>query len=170
MNHFILGEYKSLFGIPKEQETDLSIFSFFNTYIRSSLAMMLMRLVPLVTLLSVSFVARRIAAVATCYHPDGTPQQWHKPCNESAKVSHCCVESDACISNGYCFQQSDYPQDWGNRITRASCTDPTFGSHSCPQYCKDGKATNTRKLQLGCRLTSYDSRAREVNYPLANSE
>ncbi|KAF2121643.1 hypothetical protein BDV96DRAFT_217737 [Lophiotrema nucula] len=47
--------------------------------------------------------ARRTVAAAACYFPNGTIQESNTPCNESASISHCCVSSDACRSDGFCF-------------------------------------------------------------------
>lgn len=87
-----------------------------------------------------------LTASSPCYFPSGEQLDDHTPCNQNASVSHCCKHSDACISNGYCFQQGGQRADWGLRIARSSCTDRSFNSEKCPQFCKDGML-----LAIWCR-------------------
>jgi hypothetical protein len=76
-------------------------------------------------------------ATSSCYLPDGTIDFKHKPCNTSAEQSACCGATDACLSNGYCFQQYAVDQVWNNRLARGTCTDKTWASDACPQFCSD---------------------------------
>ncbi|KAF7186790.1 hypothetical protein HII31_11887 [Pseudocercospora fuligena] len=77
------------------------------------------------------------SSARNCYFPDGNIAPYATPCNASAEVSHCFQENDACVSNGYCFQQGTDPGTWNNRMARGSCTDQTFNDSRCPQHCKD---------------------------------
>ncbi|KAK4619760.1 hypothetical protein CLAFUW4_11038 [Fulvia fulva] len=73
------------------------------------------------------------AAGAQCYFPDGTEAANYTSCNAAATQSSCCRPTEACLSNGYCFQQTGY----ANRISRGACTDSSFGSTACPARCRD---------------------------------
>jgi hypothetical protein len=55
-----------------------------------------------------------------------------------ADVSHCCGPTDICLSNGLCWDQDS---TYYNRMVRASCTDNTWASSSCPQYCTTGQSS-----------------------------
>ncbi|EMC98481.1 hypothetical protein BAUCODRAFT_121349 [Baudoinia panamericana UAMH 10762] len=70
----------------------------------------------------------------SCYWPDHSPAYNQTPCNAQASVSWCCYFTDICLSNGMCLQQSNV---YTNRLGRGSCTDSTWSSPACPQYCAD---------------------------------
>ena len=95
-----------------------------------------------ITLLQFAFTIwlvalRQTAAQGTqCYYPNGNLAPSHTPCNTSMGFSWCCLSTDVCLSNRLCFQQSE---TYTNRIGRGSCTDSTWKSDNCPQYCKDGE-------------------------------
>ena len=75
-------------------------------------------------------------ANAKCYFPDGSIATNDTPCNSAAtsnSVSACCGHSDICLDNALCLMQHD---DLG--IVRGSCTDETWQSPECAQYCPDG--------------------------------
>ena len=71
-----------------------------------------------------------------CFWPNGAPAPEQAPCNALADVSYCCGVYDICLDNGYCLQTSNI---WSNRLGRASCTDQTWQSPTCPYYCQDGE-------------------------------
>ncbi|EME44197.1 hypothetical protein DOTSEDRAFT_80027 [Dothistroma septosporum NZE10] len=71
---------------------------------------------------------------SACYFPDHTDAANFTACDASATESSCCRDSEACLSNGYCLQQTGH----ANRITRGACTDPTFSNAACPSLCTDG--------------------------------
>ena len=71
-----------------------------------------------------------------CYYPDGSISTGDIPCNSAAagnSVSACCGQSDICLDNGLCFVQESSPT-----VARGSCTDETWQSLQCAQYCSDG--------------------------------
>lgn len=72
----------------------------------------------------------------TCYYPDGNLDDGLAPCNAGADVSSCCGRQDICLDNGYCIVQTE---NYGNRLSRAGCTDGTWKSSACPSYCSDGE-------------------------------
>ena len=98
-------------------------------------------------LIMIAFISFAVAEMAPCYWPGGVRVDSHTPCNESAEHSHCCVQYDACLSNGYCFQAGDADM-WGNRIARTSCTDPTFQAPECAYYCGDSESNYSRKWKI----------------------
>lgn len=70
----------------------------------------------------------------TCYFPDGVVDVESIACDPSAPVSSCCLPGDNCMSNGLC-------NNGGTDLTsivRNSCTDSSWASLSCPQYCVGG--------------------------------
>lgn len=76
-----------------------------------------------------------MATDQTCYFPDGSVSLGFTPCHSaSTGASACCAEMDVCLDNKLCLSQSGQ-QD----LTRGSCTDKTWGSPECSQYCSDGK-------------------------------
>lgn len=72
----------------------------------------------------------------TCYYPDGSVSSHDTPCHSISTgdgASACCGYSDICLDNGLCLAQS------GAEITsRGSCTDETWQSPQCSQFCEDG--------------------------------
>ncbi|KAF1966445.1 hypothetical protein BU23DRAFT_574061 [Bimuria novae-zelandiae CBS 107.79] len=91
---------------------------------------------------------RSLTANSLCYFPNGKQLHDYTPCNQKAGVSHCCKKTDACINNGYCFQQGRERFAYGLRIARSSCTDRSFDSPACPQYCKDVSSDTDMALML----------------------
>ena len=74
----------------------------------------------------------------TCYFPDGSKSPNDRPCHSSSiddRPSACCDPVDLCLNNGLCLAQ------WGGEvISRGSCTDRSWQSPECSQYCADGKS------------------------------
>jgi len=67
-----------------------------------------------------------------CYYPDGKLATGLIPCNASAPVSHCCRESDVCLTNGLCFSAGL------GSIVRRGCTEKGWNSTDCPNFCTKG--------------------------------
>ncbi|KAK3068754.1 hypothetical protein LTR53_013417 [Teratosphaeriaceae sp. CCFEE 6253] len=88
----------------------------------------------LIAALAPLLLLRARAQDAPCYWPDHSPALNQTPCHALAAVSWCCFATDACLSNGLCLQQSAV---WTNRVGRGACTDSTWSSAACPQYCAD---------------------------------
>ena len=78
-----------------------------------------------------------MANAQTCYFPDGSVSPHDSPCQSSSmgdRPSACCDPADTCLNNGLCLAQ------WGGEvISRGSCTDRSWQSPACSQYCADGK-------------------------------
>ena len=78
-----------------------------------------------------------MASAPTCYFPDGSQSPRDTPCHTPSVgdgASACCAYSDICLDNNLCLAQSG-----AEVITRGSCTDETWQSPECSQYCADGK-------------------------------
>jgi hypothetical protein len=72
-----------------------------------------------------------------CYYPGGEEATGDYPCDSDAEHSACCAGGTlgkACLANKLCWSP-------GMRFARGSCTDPSFKSPACPDYC-------TRKAPL----------------------
>ena len=76
----------------------------------------------------------------TCYYPDGSVSHRDTPCRvlPYGQASPCCGATDICLDNDYCLAQSG-PEV----VTRGSCTDSSWQSGECPQYCQDGQFSTT---------------------------
>ena len=86
---------------------------------------------------SLLFIGRasRISA-QTCYFPDGSQSYRDTPCGPSSanQASACCAYLDVCLNNGLCLSQGG-----SEVVSRGSCTDGSWQSGDCPQYCQDGR-------------------------------
>jgi hypothetical protein len=84
----------------------------------------------------------RAANAKACYFPDKSVAENDTACT-SDTVSICCQAGATCLDNGLCFDPDGSAV--GGYI-RGSCTDKTWASSSCPQYCTYGESS--RKLQV----------------------
>lgn len=78
-----------------------------------------------------------MADAPTCYYPDGSISPKDTPCHSPSLgggASACCNAFDVCLDNNLCLAQGG-----SELITRGSCTDRTWQSLECSQYCADGK-------------------------------
>lgn len=69
-------------------------------------------------------------AVAACFFPNGEVAQ-DMPCNASAAVGVCCggyPNKMVCLDGGRCQENT-------GTIYRGTCTDQTWSSPECPQFC-----------------------------------
>ena len=65
-----------------------------------------------------------------CFWPDGTVSVDQVPCSDG-DFSSCCNKGDLCLDNGLCSNIVSEPIT----LSRGACTDPTWQSPNCPQYC-----------------------------------
>ena len=80
----------------------------------------------------------------TCYYPDGTVAPGDTPCHSlsiGGGSSACCAKAHVCLSNNLCLHT-----DSQEAIARGSCTDETWQSSECAQYCSDGSSPNRLSL------------------------
>lgn len=61
-----------------------------------------------------------------CYWPDGAEISYFYACNLSATVSPCCPVGSVCLDNKLCQLTTFF---------RGACTDATWKSPDCPQFC-----------------------------------
>src|SRR5438876_2185174 len=87
----------------------------------------------------------------TCYYPDGSRARdyTYVPCVNGTH-STCCIpsEGDVCLSNNICFYTTgDYP-------FRGACTDSTWSSNACPQFCT-GTNPSDWEVMTDCGAGKY---------------
>lgn len=78
------------------------------------------------------------ATNSTCYYPNGKENNGGA-CNPNAEVSACCGPTFVCLSNGLCKPGPDSKKTYAYNFYRSGCTDATFNSTSCPQFCTDSE-------------------------------
>lgn len=87
-----------------------------------------------------------VISAQTCYYPDGSVSSHDTPCHSISTgdgASACCGYSDICLDNGLCLAQS------GAEITsRGGCTDETWQSPQCSQFCEDVNRSGGATVQL----------------------
>ena len=72
-----------------------------------------------------------------CYFPNGNVSNG-LACHPTAEASVCCGDGVACLSNGVCEHLSDSSSSSvaATYYTRGTCTDSSWKSASCPQFCQ----------------------------------
>ncbi|KAG8628369.1 hypothetical protein KVT40_004242 [Elsinoe batatas] len=70
-----------------------------------------------------------VSAQTTCYYPDKTIASTDIPCSSNGQATHCCPSDSFCMSHGLCAG--------GGVLSRASCTDQTWGAEQCARVCRD---------------------------------
>ncbi len=86
-------------------------------------------------LLSVALLFLLFSQASTlCYYPNGDLND-DLACNPSAAVSACCQRNWTCLSNGVCGLTNS---TGGTNYGRHSCTDKSWNSPACPQFCLSG--------------------------------
>jgi hypothetical protein len=70
-----------------------------------------------------------------CYFPDGSESS-DIACS-TTETSACCGRGSACLSNGLCMhtKYNGAAEPQGSWYGRGSCTDLSWKSEKCPQYC-----------------------------------
>lgn len=90
-------------------------------------------------------IVQRVAAL--CFDPDGTRLFADQPCLvNGTQDSFCCGPQATCLSDKLCW-------DGGGGYVRGSCTDATWKSSACPQFC------------LSMLPTTWSARAFRVCWP-----
>ena len=77
-----------------------------------------------------------------CYFPDGKVLASDRPCNPALEQSLCCGPYWTCLDNGLCsnLNTTDLTNLNTFALIRGTCTDRTWSSDQCPQYCLNGKS------------------------------
>lgn len=80
------------------------------------------------------------ASGITCYAPDQTVAEDDIPCDPTQKQSFCCGKGWACLENKSCVPTELVPNGGTLSPARGTCTDKSWQSSSCPDFCvsKDG--------------------------------
>lgn len=79
-----------------------------------------------------------MTSAEACYYPDGSVAALDTPCHSSSTgggASACCTYPDICLDNKLCLAQGGVSD--AAVISRGSCTDQTWKSSGCSQYCAD---------------------------------
>ena len=84
------------------------------------------------------FILATLTAAQTCYYPNGDPSPVDVPCPNS---DLCCPFNWECLSNGLCHDAASDQYD------RRTCTDQTWQSAECPDFCTYSEAGNEAILQ-----------------------
>ncbi|KAM0797565.1 hypothetical protein BDR22DRAFT_824195 [Usnea florida] len=87
-----------------------------------------------------------MADAQMCYSPDGTAFPTDSPCHSPSIVdgaSACCNTHDVCLNNGLCLSQAG-----GEFIYRGTCTDQSWHSPNCSQYCADDSPSGGATINL----------------------
>ncbi|KAF4545218.1 uncharacterized protein LTHEOB_5629 [Lasiodiplodia theobromae] len=90
-----------------------------------------------IPLLTATLFLLAVRAANTCYYPDGSVADKDIPCSSSSSGAACCPQGWQCLDDGICHFDEE---DW---ITRYTCTDRSWDSAACPQYCLGGTPNGT---------------------------
>ena len=98
-----------------------------------------------------------IASNTTCYFPGGLESKG-SPCNPTANVSTCCGPGFVCLGNRLCAPGPNNRKTYHYKFYRSSCTDSTWKSSACPNFCLGRRCRNSifskhlirEILTLGC--------------------
>jgi hypothetical protein len=88
-------------------------------------------------LFATSFYIKTTRATS-CYYPSGDLSPTDFPCTSSGE-SVCCGQGFICLSNGLC-QNPSLPADSPGIYSRGSCTDKSWASPSCQNFCVNNNA------------------------------
>lgn len=86
-----------------------------------------------------------LVAATACYYPDGSTATGDTPCGNGTDVA-CCGKDSICLTNGLCM---DVAQPYS--LARSSCSDQTWTSSNCPNYCLQSSTFNGS----GCSVVLY---------------
>ena len=126
------------------------------------------------TLLRLCLRKGKMAAAQTCYFPDGSEAPDDTPCHSASAgsgASPCCKSTAVCLDNTLCLSQIGWED-----ISRGTCTDRTWQSPECPQYCADGNnhpelpnaVQKSEKHSLILSLTFFSSPTRQWRRDISN--
>lgn len=82
-----------------------------------------------------------------CYYPNGELAQGDGPCYTTDGT--CCPYQWQCLSNGLCYLDNE------NYYGRYTCTDQSWQSSSCPNYCTNGGTAPGNEALLLCADGSW---------------
>lgn len=130
----------------------LASTSFANTtaFPESFVVMLLLSPCQKIILLVIVATAGHCSALTRCHAPDGTISPFDQACYPSASDSFCCPPSSIYPSNKLCILP-------GGQALRGSCTDPSFSSPACPNFCLYREAGQRHGAVLNMTLCEADS-------------
>ena len=72
-----------------------------------------------------------------CYDFGGSIVDGDRACYQDRDHSFCCGENWTCLSSGICSRENstEITPNGGSPLQRATCTDQTWKSEQCPQFC-----------------------------------
>lgn len=95
----------------------------------------------------------------TCYFPNQEVADFDIPCTDfttSDGFVFCCGSGRSCLPEGICSSASGDPY-----LSRGSCTDQSWSSPSCPQYCTQCRFTHICHYE---RKSDYDFRSQQPDW------
>lgn len=101
-----------------------------------------------ISLLFVTLVLYCSHVHSVCFYPSGDQTPGDIACQDDSADSAdsaCCPQGYACINNGICMQTSVTPIAPDSTVfewMRSSCTDSTWRSSQCPNFCQRGPPYN----------------------------
>lgn len=103
--------------------------------------------------------------VSTCYYPNGNEASGDTPCNSDASASACCGFGYSCLSNTICLRTS-LATDGQNGVTyvRGSCTDQSWTSGLCPNFCDNASAPYKDDVAGGQSMGKCENEAADIYY------
>lgn len=89
-------------------------------------------------LLGTAFV---VGVSADCYWPNGKLAEKLVACHGSNVMGTCCEEGWTCLANKACgnFADPRFDYAYNNVYQRQACSDQSWQSNQCPQYCTSSK-------------------------------
>lgn len=80
-----------------------------------------------------------VGSDAPCYFVNGEIASGARPCFRSLENTPCCWEDFSCLANGLCQSSTSNHTIWG------TCTDNSWQSPYCPQYCRISSYTDSMR-------------------------
>ena len=82
-----------------------------------------------------------------CYYPHGNVALADVVCFPSSADSFCCGLGYACLENKLCMRTAEGTDNQPiGTLDRGSCTDQSFNSSACPQFCTDAGSKHFIRL------------------------
>lgn len=109
---------------------------------------------------------------APCYNDDGKIIKGDVACNPDAEQSFCCGEYWTCLDSGVCSDQNttQFIGSAETLLARATCTDRTYSSSTCPQFCLGSELVQLR-VHLNERVADLLScRPRSRYHPVRHKQ
>ncbi|KAH7322571.1 hypothetical protein B0I35DRAFT_509887 [Stachybotrys elegans] len=91
-----------------------------------------------------------------CYYPDGSlaPDQFR--CTTDTAESFCCPDNENCLANKLCyFNSTGFDDVFRHFYFRGSCTDQSWDSPDCPNYCTESSDGRDLAWQCGDDENKY---------------